>query len=576
MFKKFNIFTKINLLIVAMLLPILLLYIYSNRVGTDVVENEISKSSKGQLLYFQSQLDANINRLSLFPNLLVEDPDVLRQQNEFLKSDILDLDAITVIKQIQYKLGILSNSTNWRNQLFVYSPSVKKVISTDPSATYQTYNETVLKSRLKPGWSVRKSTQENSQYDFHWYSVTPFSANNDPQKAKLIIEVQFSDDNIKDMLDEFKQGGGHDPFYYKKGYNPVYNRNGNGEIIHGLIQQLKKEKLPGSSQRVLEYQHKKFLVNAVKSENMSWFLVDYVPLEQIFEPINRSNYLFYLSMVVLLLMSSIAAYLLYNQVQVPINQFISGFRRLKNEDYSVRMEPKGTAEFGYLFQQFNMMAARLEELIERVYVEKLRIREAKLKQLQSQINPHFFYNCFSFISSMAKLNDTKAVVAMSQNLSKYYRYTTRQEKSLVPLEEEVQFVTNYLEIQKMRMKRLNYSIDLPSYMRKTKIPPLTLQPLVENAVIHGIEPVFEAGMIHVKGEQRDGYLILIVDDDGKGLGEKEIKELQKKLSQPMDEEMGCGLWNVHQRLSLHYGEDAGITIEPSPLGGLRVSIRWKP
>ncbi|WP_090236037.1 hypothetical protein [Fictibacillus solisalsi] len=137
MFKNFNIFAKVNLLIVAMLLPILLLYIYSNRVGTDVVENEISKSSKSQLIYFQNQLDANINRLSLFPNLLVEDPDVLRQQNEFLKSDILDLDAITVIKQIQYKLGILSNSTNWRNLLYVYYPSVKKVISTDPSASYQ-------------------------------------------------------------------------------------------------------------------------------------------------------------------------------------------------------------------------------------------------------------------------------------------------------------------------------------------------------------------------------------------------------------------------------------------------------
>lgn len=557
-----------------MLIPILLLYASSNRVSTNVVENELYKSSMNQLIYFQNQVDSNINRLSLFPNILGQDPDVLSLQEIFLQSDILELDTITVIKQIQNKLSILSNSSNWQNQLYVYSPSVKKVVSTDPAVTYQEFDESVLKSRLEPGWSVRANDLEGAQYDFHWYTVTPFSAIGSTKDAKLIIEVGFSGNNIKDMLDEFKQGGGYDPFLFHRDEKVLYNRTAKKSIINKLLIELKNEPFLNSAQQVMQVGNQEYLVNYVKSENMEWYLIDYVPLEEIFQPIKKSNQLFYLSIAILLIMSSTAAYLLYNQVQIPIREFVRGFQSLKNEDYSVRMERKGTSEFGFLFKQFNVMAARLEELIEHVYLEKIRLKEAKLKQLQSQINPHFFYNCFNFISSMAKLKDHTAVIAMSQNLAKYYRYTTRQEKNFVPLREEVQFVTHYLEIQAMRMKRIDYSIDIPKYMMNVEIPPLTLQPLIENAVIHGIETDMNAGKIHIKGKQQDQEFHLIVEDDGGGMTEAEMARLMEKLSIPMDEDMGCGLWNVHQRLVLHYGGDAGIEMGQSALGGFRIMLRW--
>lgn len=559
-----------------MLIPILLLYAFSNNVSTNIIKDELNKSSLDQLVFFQNQVDMNMNRLSLFPNILGQDPDVLSQQYMLLQKNALDLDMVAAIKRIRTKLNILSNSTNWRNNLYIYFPNVKKVISTDPTATYQEYDENFLYSRVRLGWSVREAGQddESTLYDFHWFTVTPFSAVKNPHNAKLIIEIKYSDDNIKDMLDDFKKGGGGDPFYFKEGYKPLYNRTANQSIIHDLIKQLRKEQLSNVNQQIIRIGTKEYLVNSVKSREMGWYLVDYIPLDKIFKPIQKSNQLFYLSTTALLLMSSVAAYLLYAQVQVPIKELMKGFHNLKNENYSVRMNTKGTSEFRFLFEQFNVMASRLEELIERVYLKEIRLREAKLKQLQSQINPHFFYNCFSFISSMAKLNNVNAVVAMSQNLSKYYRYTTRQEKDLVLLDEEVQFVKNYLEIQAMRMKRLRYFIETPNYMKKLSIPPLTLQPLVENAVIHGIEPTWDAGTVYITGEQYGEEYRLIVEDDGNGIPFEKLVELKEKLSHPMDEEMGCGLWNVHQRLLLHYGTESGIEIASSSLGGLRVMVKW--
>jgi len=187
------------------------------------------------------------------------------------------------------------------------------------------------------------------------------------------------------------------------------------------------------------------------------------------------------------------------------------------------------------------MVAQIQSLFENVYMEKIHVREARLKQLQSQINPHFFYNCFSFITSMAKLNNQQAVIAMSKNLSQYYRYTTRQERDLVPMIEEIDFVQNYLEIQQMRMSRLNYNIHLPETIKSILIPPLIVQPLVENAVIHGIERYSSAGLITITGWYKNDQWFLSVEDDGKGMEPEALTRLQQSLSEPLGEEMGCGL-----------------------------------
>lgn len=233
-----------------------------------------------------------------------------------------------------------------------------------------------------------------------------------------------------------------------------------------LVDRLEETQLKPSENRTVKIEGESYSVNIVYSDKMGWYLIDYMPLTEILHPILTSNRLFYFAISALLLMSCLVAYLLYVQVQVPIRLLVGGFQRLKQGDYSARVEIKGKNEFSFLSGRFNSMVEQIQMLIENVLMEKIHVREARLKQLQSQINPHFFYNCFSFITSMAKLDNMGAVVGMSHNLSRYYRYTTRQERDLVALSEEVEFVNHYLEIQKMRMSRLRYEINIPPQMRK--------------------------------------------------------------------------------------------------------------
>ncbi|WP_449601379.1 sensor histidine kinase [Paenibacillus sp. Marseille-Q9583] len=569
---RYNLFTKIVSIMVIMLIPITILYFYSNKTTTDVLRTELNTSNSNQLSFFQNQVESNMELLSSWPILLIHDPDILSLKDTYLKGTHLNLDAINLIKRIQTKISIQESSSNWKSKLYLYSPSIHRMVSENDAIPY---SDEDLKREVKSGWHVEKIVeQDGDHFVFSWFSFTPFMSEFTPEKVNTIMKVEFDSRNIEDMLDKFKSDGRRDPFYYKQGTGLIFNRSADKLLANELVKRLEQEQLKQSENRTVNINGESYSVNIVYSDKMGWYLIDYMPLSEILHPIQTSNRLFYFAIGALLLMSCLVAYLLYVQVQVPVRLLVGGFQRLKQGDYSARVEIKGKNEFSFLSGRFNSMVEQIQKLIENVLMEKIHVREARLKQLQSQINPHFFYNCFSFITSMAKLDNMGAVVGMSHNLSRYYRYTTRQERDLVALSEETEFVTHYLEIQKMRMSRLQYEVLIPPQMRKRDLPPLVLQPLVENAVIHGIEPVSKEGLVRITGTCNGRVMTLTVEDDGKGMTPEEIIVLENKLGKAMDEEMGCGLWNVHQRMRLRFGEDAGLTIAPSSLGGLQVKLQW--
>ncbi|MCC3376402.1 sensor histidine kinase [Cohnella sp. REN36] len=570
---RINLFRKIVLILALLLLPIAAVYYWANHRGTEVLRDELNKSNTSKLEFFQSQVDANIDSITMWPNLLVHDPDISELRDTLpAGSPNLDLESITLVKRIQQKLSTQESSINWRSSLYIYSPRLNRVI-TDNDA--DPYDDTELKARMKPGWQVKPTGGEaGSSYTFSLFTVSPYNAFNRPDQADLIIEVRFDSSNIAAMLDRFKSDSRRNPIYYKEGVGTIYNATADRQVADELVKTLKRGSLQETNNQTLELEGGTYLVNTKLSASTGWYLIDYIPYADVVRPIRETNLLFYAALASLLLMGCVLAYMLYAQVQVPMKRLVQSFQRLKQEDYSVRLVPKGNGEFSFVFMRFNSMVEQIQELFGKVYLEKIHVREARLKQLQSQINPHFFYNCFSFISSMAKLENYKAIVAMSASLSSYYRYTTRQERDFVTLAEELDFVTSYLEIQRMRLGRLRFEVELPSWLRHLEVPPLLIQPLVENAVLHGIEGKAGEGWIRLTAGEDGERISIVVEDSGKGMSADAMRRLRDKLSAPLAEETGCGLWNVNQRLQLRYGEDAGVALSAGPGGGLRVELSW--
>src|SRR5690606_27492931 len=201
--------------------------------------------------------------------------------------------------------------------------------------------------------------------------------------------------------------------------------------------------------------------------------------------------------------------------------------------------------------------------------------DATLKQLQSQINPHFLYNNFAFIQSMTQMGNKDAVIAFTQHLSQYYRYTTRTEMTSTALYEELNLIQNYLEIQQMQMLRLEYDINVPQSLLDLEIPRLIIQPVVENAIVHGIEKSLDSGLIRVTGKKEGEYAVIVIEDNGKGLSEEELERLRAVMARPMQDEMGFGLWNIHQQLLLYNEDGQGLVFGVSALGGLKVELYFR-
>lgn len=573
MYDKINMFQKLNIILVCLLTPILLLNLYSSRTSNAVVRQEIEKSSETHLALLSNQIDAFANQLTTLALSLNRDPSVRSFVNQIYA--IEPYDRYFTLSNLSEKLGLISSSVGWQNIVSVYSPMLQENVSS--TNNYPQTDQAYYESKMSVDWSFH-------QADFHFGSdnyfmrhfVDPTYKEGRPvTEANVVTEVSFSEKNIVKLLDQFKTNDNvNDPLLYKPGVVTIKNASANHDLIAQLLPQLDEAVLNHDGSLKVIMSGEEYMATIHRSDSLDWYLVDYVPVEKILAPIHLTSTIFYASLVVIIVIGSFLSFTLYRNVQKPILLLVGSVRALMRGDYSKRIQYNGHHEFEYLIEQFNKMAQQIQELIEKVYESKIRMQDATLKQLQSQIDPHFLYNCLNFIKNSARMQDEESVVQMSIHLGQYYRYVTRLDAAMTPLSQELDLITNYLEIHKLRHHELQYSLSVPEQMMDMPIPRLLLQPLVENAIQHGIETITEPGRIRVTASMQEGWIRLTVEDNGSGMTTDGMDELRVRIGDHANEDKLCGLWNVAQRLSLQYGRQAGIELEPSADGGLKVSLSW--
>ena len=207
--------------------------------------------------------------------------------------------------------------------------------------------------------------------------------------------------------------------------------------------------------------------------------------------------------------------------------------------------------------------------------EQKLLRKAEFDLLQSQINPHFLYNTLDAIVWSAEAGNQKQVVSMVGNLSDFFRLSLNKGKENVLIREELQHVRSYLEIQHIRYQDiLTYEINVPEEFYEYRIPKLTIQPVVENALYHGIKNKRGGGKITISAEEKKDYFSIIVEDNGKGMEEDRLRQVRKAIRNGTPEKnVVYGLYNVNERIRLNFGEGYGVHLESIPEKGTRVVIR---
>lgn len=217
------------------------------------------------------------------------------------------------------------------------------------------------------------------------------------------------------------------------------------------------------------------------------------------------------------------------------------------------------------------MVGRLKRQIEKNAEQEKQRRGTELALLQAQINPHFLYNTLDTIIWLIESGEIGSAVTMVDSLSNFFRFSLSRGKSVITLAEEEQHIRSYLEIQQMRYRDLmEYEIDIPDELKEFTLPKLTLQPLVENALYHGIKITRRKGFIRVAGRLQDECLILQVADDGSGMTEERLNAVRASLADSRSE--GFGMRTVHQRIQILFGGEYGLTVESTPDAGTSVIV----
>ncbi|CAM4122112.1 sensor histidine kinase [Paenibacillus alkaliterrae] len=263
------------------------------------------------------------------------------------------------------------------------------------------------------------------------------------------------------------------------------------------------------------------------------------------------------------------SFFISRRLSQPIKLLQGKMKQVEKGDFDIRSEIDSQNEIGQLGRAFNIMVGRIKDLMNQIIQNEEFKRKSEWQLLQSQINPHFLYNTLDSIIWMAERKKHEEVVLMTSSLAKLFRAIIYKNNETVPVRVELEHITNYLLIQKMRYKdKLDFQIDVDPSILDYQIPKIILQPIVENAIYHGIKKKLESGTVKITGMEQGENIVFVVSDDGIGMDSEKLRQV---LMLTHTSNKGIGVSNVNERIKL-LGREYGLTFKSEQWEGTEVTI----
>lgn len=386
----------------------------------------------------------------------------------------------------------------------------------------------------------------------------------------------------------------------KSGYLLVIDNNGGHiyspakPIIRDIPKQWVMEENTGTFSQVVKGEELQFIYR--KSSFTDWTTVGVFSSKESALEVREIRFYVITFVFFLCLLSIAAAIFLALSMSRPINQLMSFMQKAESGDLTIRYWGNREDEFGQLGRSFNTMLTQMSRLLSLTELQGRQKREAELRSLQAHIKPHFLYNTLDTIHWMARKKGADDVAEVVQSLSRLFRIGLSKGNDIIPLSDEVEHIQSYLVIQKTRYKeKLNYTLDISPEVQHLYVLKLVLQPIVENAIYHGIKERRGPGHIGITARAEEGSLILRVSDDGAGMSIEKLKQLMKLLentvavpnepeyerketgkvmySTDLRDQQGYGVLNVQARIQLTFGDQFGMTIDSEEGKGTTVTIK---
>ncbi|MFC5452852.1 cache domain-containing sensor histidine kinase [Paenibacillus aestuarii] len=305
-----------------------------------------------------------------------------------------------------------------------------------------------------------------------------------------------------------------------------------------------------------------------------WRLVGIAPIHNLISDSREIGYYTIYLVIGFSLVATALALLVAKQMHKPVRVLMRSMGKARDGDFEVQIADERSDEFGMLYRSFNKMVSRINELINEVYVQKLLKKEIQLKMMASQINAHFLYNTLDSIHWIARIHKVDEISTMIFGLSKYLRISLSEGNDFVTIRESAELLESYLAIQKVRYQdKFHVTMQMDPSLLNYRVLKFVFQPLVENAIYHGLENKRGSGRLHIRWIMEDHILFFEVEDDGIGIEATKLMELEEAMSREDGSEgQHFALRNINSQIKLTYGKESGLYIESTAGVGTKVTL----
>jgi len=553
-----------------LVLPLYSINLSINYKAANSNQQELIRTMEVRVQLYMESLEKEVMRLMELKREYILDADLL--QLSTISTGMTGFDRIQSILNLQKRMQILRTSSSMIANTNIYIPSMNRTIN-----TYQ-YELEINEEEF----NVMK-TKETDDLFVYWddrmfLNLTfPYDAVSKGVSPHYVFSIEISNHNLYESMNEmmeYEEGG---IMLFTHTLQDILTVESSEEMVSNvknvLSNQMEDSWIIHKERITVENQ--RFVTISYYSDYTGMVAVLYVSVENIKGAMSQYQRWFWMISILSMFVIIIFSYWIYRIIHRPIRKLTYYFKRLEAGNLDLSIKHKLNDEFGYLYDRFNVMVVRLNDLINDARDHQLKIQQSELKWLQSQINPHFLYNSHFILSRLIRQNENEKAYEFAAYLGDYMKFITKNYAEDISLAEEMQHARSYLGIQALCYEsRIDFSVpDIPDSFYSQEVPRLIIQPIIENIFKYAVDTKLESSKLEIEFEVQETCIILSFNDDGNTLKNEQIEELNERLS--TNDLHITGLINIHRRLQAKYGAGFGLHFYKSKLGGLLVVMKLK-
>ena len=569
-FRDFSIRTKLIIGFLTILLPlVLILSIVFYSYSAEIVLKQSLEQTREIVEQFSISLDNYMGLMRNKMEILADSPTIQEELNTHQdKEDIKNDSFYSRNKRIRrIMLQIYSSVT--MNDVEIYGINETNHYLSLWSKKYEIPDKDILfeNANLSKGRSVLVNNINDAD------TIQMIKMVKDLQTYKPIGYIRFGlkRNYIEKMAKNINFGSDGGVVIFDENLNKI-----SGIAHDSVLSKLLKEK-PSIGNFSYSEGKNEYTAVHIHSDSTGWTTVGVIPLRYINKDLAGIRYLTVIIIVLTIIIGVTVSVIIAQSLILPLENTVNALEKFSRGDFAVRLKENRCDEIGKLNRIFNKAIKEINELMQKVTQSEILNKEMEFKTLQSQMNPHFLYNTLDTINWLAFKEKQTEICNLVAAISSLIRASISNKKSIITIEHELDYVKNYIYIQHIRYKdRFDTIYDIDESLLKQAVPKLIIQPIVENAIIHGIENSKNKNLLYISVKRENECIVIIVKDTGIGMTDEKVSELLKEpLNAEGDEQKAhtnLGLYAVHKRIQLMYGDLYGLTVQSQAGEGTTVTL----